>query len=176
MSEFFQDHSVLFALVCSAIGIAFGIGLTVWLLRLPAGNARMQEIAHAVQEGASAYLRRQYLTIAVVAAVLFVGIGLWADLGWGTAFGFLIGAVFSAAASADHAASLHRSQGERKDRRAGPQAAVSATLQARPDRALLLAQSQERQDHEPGQAAGGSSRPRNEGQRRRQPRPSPLAD
>ena len=98
MSEFFQDHSVLFALVCAAVGIAFGIGLTVWLLRLPAGSARMQEIAHAVQEGASAYLRRQYLTIAVVAAVLFVGIGLWNDLGWGTAFGFLIGAAFSAAA------------------------------------------------------------------------------
>ncbi|MBW3593924.1 MAG: sodium/proton-translocating pyrophosphatase, partial [Actinobacteria bacterium] len=98
MSEFFQDHSVLFALVCAGIGIAFGIGLTVWLLRLPAGNARMQEIAHAVQEGASAYLRKQYLTIAVVAAVLFLGIGLWNDLGWGTAFGFLIGAVFSAAA------------------------------------------------------------------------------
>src|ERR671914_216586 len=58
----------------------------------------MQQIAHAVQEGASAYLRRQYMTIAVVAAVLFLGIGLWNDLGWGTAFGFLIGAVFSAAA------------------------------------------------------------------------------
>jgi K(+)-stimulated pyrophosphate-energized sodium pump len=98
VSDFFQDHSVLFALVCAAVGIAFGIGLTVWLLRLPAGNARMQEIAQAVQEGASAYLRRQYLTIAAVAAILFLGIGLWNDLGWGTAFGFLIGAVFSAAA------------------------------------------------------------------------------
>ena len=98
MSEFFQDHSVLFALICAAVGIVWAVVLTVRLLRLPAGNERMQEIARAVQEGASAYLRRQYMTIAVVAAVLFLGIGLWNDLGWGTAFGFLIGAVLSAAA------------------------------------------------------------------------------
>ena len=98
MSEFFQDHSVLFALICAAVGILWAVVLTVRLLGLPAGNERMQEIARAVQEGASAYLRRQYMTIAVVAAVLFLGIGLWNDLGWGTAFGFLIGAVLSAAA------------------------------------------------------------------------------
>ena len=98
MSDFFQDHSVLFALVCAGLGIGWAVVLTVRLLRLPAGNERMQEIARAIQEGASAYLRRQYLTIAGVAAVLFLGIGLWNDLGWGTAFGFLIGAVFSAAA------------------------------------------------------------------------------
>jgi K(+)-stimulated pyrophosphate-energized sodium pump len=98
VSEFFQDHSVLFALICAAVGIAWAVVLTVRLLGLPAGNERMQEIAHAVQEGASAYLKRQYLTIAGVAVVLFLGIGLWNDLGWGTAFGFLIGAVFSAAA------------------------------------------------------------------------------
>jgi K(+)-stimulated pyrophosphate-energized sodium pump len=58
----------------------------------------MQEISRAVQEGASAYLRRQYQTIAVVAVVLFLVIGFWNDLGWGTAVGFLIGAAFSAAA------------------------------------------------------------------------------
>jgi K(+)-stimulated pyrophosphate-energized sodium pump len=98
VTDFFQNNSVLFALLCAGFGIGWGIGLTVWLLRQPAGTARMQEIAHAVQEGAAAYLRRQYLTIAGVALVLFVGIGLWNDLGWGTAFGFLIGAVFSAAA------------------------------------------------------------------------------
>jgi K(+)-stimulated pyrophosphate-energized sodium pump len=98
LTDFFQDHSVLFALLCAGVGIGWGIALTVWILRLPAGSARMQEIAHAVQEGASAYLRRQYLTIAVVAVVVFFGIGLWNDLGWGTAFGFLIGAVLSAAA------------------------------------------------------------------------------
>jgi K(+)-stimulated pyrophosphate-energized sodium pump len=98
VTDFFQNNSVLFALLCAGFGIGWGVGLTVWLLRQPAGTARMQEIAHAVQEGAAAYLRRQYLTIAGVALVLFVGIGLWNDLGWGTAFGFLIGAVFSAAA------------------------------------------------------------------------------
>jgi K(+)-stimulated pyrophosphate-energized sodium pump len=98
VSGFFQDHSVLFALICAGIGIGWGIWLTVWLLGLPAGSERMQTIARAVQQGAAAYLRRQYLTIAVVAAVLFIGIGLWNDLGWGTAFGFLIGASLSAAA------------------------------------------------------------------------------
>jgi len=98
VSEFFQDHSVLFGLVCAGLGIAWAVFLTVRLLRLSPGNERMQAIGHAIQEGASAYLRRQYLTIAGVAAVLFLGIGLWNELGWGTAFGFLIGAVFSAAA------------------------------------------------------------------------------
>jgi K(+)-stimulated pyrophosphate-energized sodium pump len=96
--DFFNDHPVLFALICAAAAIAYGIGLTVWLLRLPAGTERMQAIAKAIQEGASAYLRRQYQTIAVVAVVLFLVIGFWNDLGWGTAVGFLIGAVFSAAA------------------------------------------------------------------------------
>jgi K(+)-stimulated pyrophosphate-energized sodium pump len=96
--DFIADNPVLIALVCSGVAIAFGIGLTVWLLGLPAGSERMQAIAHAVQEGASAYLRRQYTTIAGVAVVLFLVIGFWNDLGWGTAFGFLIGAVLSAAA------------------------------------------------------------------------------
>jgi K(+)-stimulated pyrophosphate-energized sodium pump len=96
--DFIADNPVLIALVCSGVAIAFGIGLTVWLLGLPAGSERMQAIAHAVQEGASAYLRRQYTTIAAVAVVLFLVIGFWNDLGWGTAVGFLIGAVLSAAA------------------------------------------------------------------------------
>ncbi len=98
MTDFFQNHTVLFALLCAGLAIGWGLGLTVWLLRLPAGSERMQEISRAVQAGAAAYLRRQYLTIAAVAVVLFLGIGLWNDLGWETAFGFLIGAVLSAAA------------------------------------------------------------------------------
>src|SRR5256885_16745905 len=95
--DFFSDHAVLFALVCSGVAIAYGIGLTVWLLRQPAGSERMQEIAHAVQEGAAAYLKRQYRTIAIVAIVPFLPLGFYNKLGWGTAIGFLIGALLSSA-------------------------------------------------------------------------------
>src|SRR5216684_584713 len=96
--SFFNDHPVLFALVCAGVAIVYGLGLTVWLLRQPAGNERMREIARAVQEGAAAYLRRQYRTIAVVSIVPFLLLGFYNKLGWGTAVGFLIGAVLSSAA------------------------------------------------------------------------------
>ena len=69
--NFFKDHAVLFALICAGIGIAYGAGLTIWLLRRPAGNERMQEIARAIQEGAAAYLRRQYMTIATIPIVVY---------------------------------------------------------------------------------------------------------
>jgi len=96
--DFFRDHAVLFALVCAAVAVAYGIGLTFWLLARPTGSERMREISRAVQEGASAYLRRQYQTIAIVAVVPFLLIGFYNELGWGTAIGFLIGALLSAAA------------------------------------------------------------------------------
>jgi K(+)-stimulated pyrophosphate-energized sodium pump len=96
--SWFMDHAVLFALLCAGAAVVYGLGLTVWLLRQPAGNERMQEISRAVQEGAAAYLRRQYTTIAVVAIVPFLLLGFYHSLGWGTAIGFLIGAVLSAAA------------------------------------------------------------------------------
>jgi K(+)-stimulated pyrophosphate-energized sodium pump len=96
--DFFSDHAVLFALICAAVAIAFGLYLTYWILQQPAGSTRMQEIARAVQEGAAAYLQKQYTTIAAVAVVPFLLIGFYGDLGWGTAIGFLIGASFSAAA------------------------------------------------------------------------------
>ncbi|MFN2468751.1 MAG: sodium-translocating pyrophosphatase [Gaiellaceae bacterium] len=98
MIDFFSDHPVLLALVCAAVAIAYGIGLTFWLLAQPAGNERMQEIARAIQEGAAAYLRRQYTAIALVAVVPFLLLGFYNKLGWGTALGFLAGAVLSAAA------------------------------------------------------------------------------
>ena len=96
--DFFNDHAVLFALVCAAVAIGYGLYLTWWLLRQPAGSERMQEIARAVQEGAAAYLRRQYQTIAVVSVVPFLLLGFYNKLGWGTAIGFLVGAVLSASA------------------------------------------------------------------------------
>src|SRR6478672_4627270 len=67
------------------------------ILRLPAGNERMREISAAVREGAVAYLRRQYTTIAIVGVVLFIVMGVTPGLGWPTAFGFLIGALLSGA-------------------------------------------------------------------------------
>src|SRR5438128_7763450 len=96
--SWFMHHAVLFALLCAGAAVVYGIGLTVWLLRQPAGNERMREISRAVQEGAAAYLRRQYMTIAIVAIVPFLLLGFYNRLGWGTAVGFLIGAVLSSAA------------------------------------------------------------------------------
>ena len=96
--DWFMDHAVPLALVGAGVAVAYGLWLTDWLLRQPAGNERMQEISRAVQEGASAYLRRQYTTIAIVAVVPFILLGVYNKLGWGTAFGFLIGAMLSAAA------------------------------------------------------------------------------
>jgi K(+)-stimulated pyrophosphate-energized sodium pump len=96
--DWFMHHPVLLGLVGAGIAVGYGLYLTWWLLQQPAGNERMQQIASAVQEGAAAYLRRQYTTIAAVAVVPFILLGVYHKLGWGTAFGFLIGATLSAAA------------------------------------------------------------------------------
>src|SRR6266496_3876330 len=96
--SWFSDHAVLFALLCAGAAVVYGLWLTSWLLRQPAGTERMQEIAHAVQEGAAAYLRRQYMTVAIVAIAPFLILGFYDKLGWGAAIGFLIGATLSAAA------------------------------------------------------------------------------
>jgi K(+)-stimulated pyrophosphate-energized sodium pump len=78
------------------LAIVFGFISTFWILNQPAGNTRMQEIAAAIQEGAKAYMDRQYMTIGLVGVVLFVILGFALD--WATAIGFAIGAVFSALA------------------------------------------------------------------------------
>src|SRR5213596_238557 len=96
--DWFMHHPVLLGLVGAGVAVGYGLYLTWWLLKQPAGNERMQEIARAVQEGAAAYLSKQYTTIAIVAIVPFILLGVYNKLGWGPAFGFLIGATLSAAA------------------------------------------------------------------------------
>ncbi len=91
-----ENYGLAITLACAVIAIAYGLFSARWITRQPAGNARMQEIASAIQEGARAYLNRQYLTIAIAGVVLFVLIGVF--LNWPTAIGFLIGAVLSGAA------------------------------------------------------------------------------
>ncbi len=87
---------LVFALACGAIALAYGVISIRWVLSRSEGNEEMRRIALAIQEGASAYMRRQYTTIAVVGAVLFVV--LWTVISVGSAIGFLIGAVLSGAA------------------------------------------------------------------------------
>ncbi len=79
----------------AVLAIVYGLVLIKIILKLPAGNEKMQEIAKAIEEGAKAYLNRQYKTIAVAAAVLFIIIGVVPHLGWTTAFAFLVGAFLS---------------------------------------------------------------------------------
>jgi K(+)-stimulated pyrophosphate-energized sodium pump len=84
-----------FAIACALFAIFYGIVQARWIVSLPAGNERMREISDAVREGAVAYLKRQYTTIAVVGVVLFLVIGFVPQLGWATAWGFVMGAVLS---------------------------------------------------------------------------------
>src|SRR5688572_30566524 len=84
---------LIFALACAVAALVYGAFSIQWVLKQPAGNDRMREIAAAIQQGAQAYLNRQYMTISIVGVILFVVLGIALD--WGIALGFLIGAVFS---------------------------------------------------------------------------------
>ncbi len=104
MQSFVSDHATLLAVVAGLIAVVYGVLLIMWLLKLPAGDEKMRRVSAAVQEGAKAYLGRQYRTIAMVGVVVFgvllVALGLqktW-TYGWHAAVGFLIGACLSASA------------------------------------------------------------------------------
>ncbi len=90
-----MSDSLIFALACAAAAILYGVVSIKWVLAKPTGNDRMREIAAAIQEGASAYLNRQYTTIGVVGVILFLVIYFVLDPR--TAIGFAIGAILSAA-------------------------------------------------------------------------------
>lgn len=93
-----MSDGLIFALVCAFIGIAYGILSIFSVTSKPSGNEEMQRISAAIQEGAIAYLKRQYTTISIVGVLLFLVVGF--SLDWATAIGFAIGAIFSGIAGA----------------------------------------------------------------------------
>ena len=84
---------LIFALACGFVALAYGVVSAKWIMTKPTGNERMQEIAAAIQEGAKAYLNRQYTTIGIAGVALFLLVGYFID--WITAAGFAVGAIFS---------------------------------------------------------------------------------
>ena len=84
-----MSPGLIFALVCALAAIVYGVASIGWIMKKPAGNERMREIALAIQQGAQAYLNRQYTTIGIVGVILFVIIGVF--LSWTTAGGFAVG-------------------------------------------------------------------------------------
>ena len=89
------EFALWLAIGAGVLALLYGLLSIQWILKQPAGSERMQEIARAIQEGASAYMNRQYFTIAMVGVALFVILGIALD--WHTAIGFAIGAILSGA-------------------------------------------------------------------------------
>ncbi|MGE0809666.1 MAG: sodium-translocating pyrophosphatase [Immundisolibacter sp.] len=87
------DLALWLAIGAGVLAIVYGLAAVRWIVAQPAGNARMEEIAAAIQAGAQAYLSRQYTTIGIVGVVLFVVLGMALD--WATAGGFAVGAILS---------------------------------------------------------------------------------
>ncbi|HQG03604.1 MAG TPA: sodium-translocating pyrophosphatase [Thermoleophilia bacterium] len=104
MGTWVSENAVLVAVLCALVAVVYGVVLIRWLLALPTGDDKMRSVAGAVQEGAKAYLDRQYRTIAMVGAGVFVilllamGFGKDWTYGWHVAVGFVVGAALSAAA------------------------------------------------------------------------------
>jgi K(+)-stimulated pyrophosphate-energized sodium pump len=96
VTEFLTDWGVVVALGCAGVAVLYGAVTTRWLLSQSPGNEQMQTISRAVQEGAAAYLNRQYTIIGVVAVVIAITLAIALDVK--TAIGFVIGGSFSAAA------------------------------------------------------------------------------
>jgi K(+)-stimulated pyrophosphate-energized sodium pump len=96
LTDFLTDYGVIVALVCAAGAVVYGVLTSRWLLAKSPGNEEMQSISAAVQEGAQAYLTRQYTIIGAVAVVIAILLAVALDIR--TAIGFLIGGAFSGAA------------------------------------------------------------------------------
>ena len=90
-----MSTELIFALACGFGALVYGALATKWIMAKPTGNDRMREISAAVQEGAKAYLNRQYTTIGIVGVILFVLIGVFINDNWTTALGFATGALLS---------------------------------------------------------------------------------
>ena len=90
-----MNNFLLFVIISSVISIVYGLVVAQRILKKSAGNEKMQGIARAIQEGATAYLNRQYRSIAVIAVILFLLMGFIPALGWTVASGFIFGAILS---------------------------------------------------------------------------------
>ena len=91
-----ENQVFYLALGAGILSVLYGLYLISWILKQPEGNEKMKEIAKAIQQGASAYLNRQYTTVAMVGVVVFLILGF--VINWVTAIGFLVGAILSALA------------------------------------------------------------------------------